>query len=83
MDGLDDKLTNTQVQLMDGLQVPLTGMILMGKTCSLLPQGHHQALTRLTPRSLLAQDYQPPASSSLGRPEHFVRCCITRTDAGQ
>ena len=71
MDGLDDG-TNTQVQLMDGLQVPLDDSY--GQP-SLLPQGHHQAY-QIDPQALLAQNH--PLQGLFGQPAPLAY----RTDAG-
>ena len=71
LDGLDDG-TNTQVQLMDGLQVPLDASY--GQP-SLLPQGHHQAY-QIDPQALLAQNH--PLQGLFGQPAPLAY----RTDAG-
>ena len=64
MDGHDG--TNTQVQLMDGLQVPLDDSY--GQP-SLLPQGHHQAY-QIDPQALLAQNH--PLQGLFGQPAPLI-----------
>ena len=82
MDGLDDG-TNTQVQLMDGLQVPLDDSY--GQP-SLLPQGHHQAY-QIDPQACWPRT--TPCRASLGsrRRWHTAQmratraCSVTSTGA--